>query len=220
MDFPEIARNRKSIRGFIKKNVSRNLILEILTDAHWAPSASNQQPWHFYVLTGFRLEELCQKIYQARMKNKKSYDPSKGKTIPRQYVDRTKNLFKEIRPFINKLGDENRMFIESGSFRFYDAPVVIFITMDTALPRNRFLDIGMAAQNLMLSAYARGLGSCAIALTLLYEEVINQYLDLSDRQETVLSISLGYPDNHFPVNQFRSSRENVSDFITWMGFVE
>jgi len=220
MDISESLRNRTSTRGFHKKKVPQDVLVEILTDALWAPSASNQQPWHFHVLTGSCLEQLCQRIHQARKKNKKTYDPSKGKTIPRQYVDRTKMLFKEIRPCINKLGEENRMFIESGSFRFYDAPAVVFITMHEALPKSRLMDIGMAAQNLMLSANARGLGSCAVALTLLYEDVINAYLNISDDHETVLSICLGYPDNGFPVNQFRSSRESINDVVTWVGFSE
>ena len=105
--------------------------------------------------------------------------------------------------------------IESGSFRFYDAPVVIMLSMHKNLPRSRYMDIGMCVQNLMLSAHARGLGTCAIALTLLYGDVIRTALKIDPELETVLCVSLGYPDETFIMNKFRSSREDLDGFVTW-----
>ena len=219
MDVREALRGRKTIRGFLAQAVPQQLIREILIDAHWAPSSSNQQPWHFHVVTGPALEALCKNIQEARRLKQTSYDPSKGKTIPPEYVDRTKKLFKQIRPFISSLDSDNKSFIESGSFRFYDAPVVIFITIHRSLPKSRYMDIGMAAQNLMLSAHGRGLGTCPIALTLYYADTINACLGIdAKKHETLLSIALGYPDDEFPVNRFRSCREDIDSFITWAGF--
>lgn len=213
-------RSRKTIRGFLKRPVPKGIITEIITDAHWAPSASNQQPWNFHVLAGSPLADLCRAIQTAHQQKRKSYDPSKGKTIPQQYVDRTKRLFKELRPVLSTLGDEHRSFIESGSYRFYDAPVVIFVSTHRHLPASRLMDIGMAVQNLMLSAHARRLGTCAIALTLLYADVIDAALAIDEHHEVVLSVALGYPHEQFPVNSFRSSRDDISGFITWLGFEE
>lgn len=211
-------KDRKTIRGFLDKEVPKKTILEVLTDAHWAPSSSNQQPWHFHVVRGSNLKNLCSAIRSAHQARKKSYDPSRGKTVPAVLVERTRTLFKEMRPFLNRLGEENRSFIESGSFRFYDAPVVIFITLHTALPGSRLMDIGMAAENLMLSAHDKGLGTCAIALTLLYADVINRELKVPDSTETVLSVALGYPDTTCSINEFRSSREDISKVVSWHGF--
>ncbi len=220
MDILEGLRARKTVRGFTDKKVSREVINEILTDAHWAPSASNQQPWYFHALSGKPLSKLCSAIMIARRQEKKTYDPSRGKTIPKEYVDRTRKLFQGLRPFLSSLGDDQRAFIETGSFCFYDAPAVIFISMHKALPETRLMDIGMAAQNLMLSALARGLGTCAVALTLLYADVINSELKIHKDFKTVLCICLGYPDNSFPVNRFRSSRDDIAEFVTWKGFDE
>ncbi|MEI6125625.1 MAG: nitroreductase [Pseudomonadota bacterium] len=218
MDILEAFRERKTVRGYLKKQVPGELIKDILHDALWAPSASNQQPWNFHVITGNPLADLCAKIQEARISKPVSYDPSKGKTIPAEYVERTKILFKGIRPYISLLGDDNKSFIESGSFRFYDAPVVIFLTLHTSMPQSRLIDMGMAAQNLMLSAYARGLGTCAIALTLAYADVIQKALGITEEFSTVLSIALGYQDNDFVINKFRSSRDALEKFVTWKGF--
>lgn len=218
MELTEGLRSRSTVRCFRQQPVGQDIISAILNDARWAPSASNQQPWHFFVLTGEPLAALCASIQSASLEKKAAYDPSKGRTIPPAYVDRTRKLFKEIRPFISGLGDAQRSFIEAGSFRFYDAPVVVFIAMHKSMPHSRLMDIGMASQNIMLSAHARGVGSCAIALTLLYADVIVRELGLSDDLDLVLSIALGYPETASQVNVFRSSREALENLVVWYGF--
>jgi nitroreductase len=218
MELLEGIRTRKTFRGFTAEKVSKEIIQEILLDGHMAPSASNMQPWNFHVLTGTPLSELCDNIEDFHKNKKVLYNLAKDRKIPEKYMQRRNKLFKELRPVISALGDENRQFIESGSIRFYDAPILIFITTDRDLPENKLMDIGMAAENIMLSAHARGLATCAIAYTLLYSEPIKNCLNLTDNTETVLSISLGYPDNSFPINTFRSSREDLNSVIFWQGF--
>jgi nitroreductase len=218
MELVEGIRTRKTFRGFTAEKVSKEIIQEILLDGHMAPSASNMQPWNFHVLTNTPLSELCDKIEDFHKNRKVAYDLAKDRRIPEKYMQRRKKLFRELRPIISSLGDKNHQFIESGSIRFYDAPTVIFITTDCDLPENKLMDIGMAAENIMLSAHARGLATCAIAYTLLYSEPIKNCLNLTDNTETVLSIALGFPDNSFPVNNFQSSREDLNKVIFWQGF--
>jgi nitroreductase len=218
MEVLQALRDRKTIRGFLDKKIPREIIREILLDAHWAPSSSNQQPWRFHVVAGEALARLCENIGRARLERRTSYDPSKGNTIPPEFVERTKQLFKQIRPVIASLEGDNKSFIENGSFRFYGAPAVVFITMHKSLPKSRYMDIGMAAQNLMLSAHCRGLGTCAIALTLYYADTINESLGIdAENNETLLCLALGYPDEDFAVNKFRSGRDDIDGFITWSG---
>lgn len=214
MDTLICLRERKTCRGFLPRPVPADVLNDILTDAAWAPSASNQQPWHFHVIEGRSLHSLNEAVKRAHQEQRRGYDPSKGKTIPPQYVDRTKQLFRGIRPFIAQLGDGNAAFIESGSFRFYDAPSVVLITMHADMPAVRYMDIGMAAQNLMLSAHARALGTCAVALTLMYAAAVKASLGLPDDTLPALFIAVGYPDPDFPVNQFRSGRETLETSLT------
>ena len=51
MEFLEILKSRRSIRHFSNQAVSDELITKILQAAFSAPSAGNQQPWHFVVIT-------------------------------------------------------------------------------------------------------------------------------------------------------------------------
>jgi nitroreductase len=42
--------NRRSVRTYISKEVSRDDIMQLLTAASWAPSGNNLQPWRFSVV--------------------------------------------------------------------------------------------------------------------------------------------------------------------------
>lgn len=50
MELTKSIETRRSIRSFIDKPVPENLINKIIRAAMLAPSAGNQQPWHFIVV--------------------------------------------------------------------------------------------------------------------------------------------------------------------------
>jgi len=50
MDLFEAINNRRSIRKYISKKIDNDLILKIIKAGMQAPSAGNQQPWHFIII--------------------------------------------------------------------------------------------------------------------------------------------------------------------------
>src|SRR5262249_20283434 len=66
MDVYEAVRTRQSVRGFIDRPVPVKLLERVVSAATWAPSGSNIQPWHIYVVTGARLAEL-KRLASARV---------------------------------------------------------------------------------------------------------------------------------------------------------
>jgi len=50
MDAIKAIRNRRSIRKYKSKVVTREQLEVVLQAGRWAPSASNKQPWHFIVV--------------------------------------------------------------------------------------------------------------------------------------------------------------------------
>ncbi|MBU6426183.1 MAG: nitroreductase family protein, partial [Rhodospirillales bacterium] len=54
----EAVRRRMSVRAFLPKPVSRDVVVEILDLARRAPSGGNVQPWRVHVLAGTPLDEL------------------------------------------------------------------------------------------------------------------------------------------------------------------
>jgi len=58
MDFLELARNRYSCRKYDTRPVEKEKLEKILEAGRIAPSAVNNQPWHFFVVTGPGLERF------------------------------------------------------------------------------------------------------------------------------------------------------------------
>ena len=47
MDYEQVVRERRSIRGFQKKPVPKALVRDVLEIAMRAPTSLNTQPWNF-----------------------------------------------------------------------------------------------------------------------------------------------------------------------------
>ena len=52
MDIIELMKQRKSVRHFKPDQPEKQVILDCLEAAAWAPNPTSQQPWKFIVLTG------------------------------------------------------------------------------------------------------------------------------------------------------------------------
>jgi nitroreductase len=218
MDVIKAIDDRISIRGFTEKSVSREVIEQLLNAARKAPSASNQQPWNFVVVTGETRKRLCNDLLEACKKRNKHYDPSWGKTIPPIYLERTKKLLKAIRPHLKEMNQQAVPFLEEGSCLLYGAPVLILVTMDKAHPKSKLVDIGCAVENLVLAAHEKGLGTCIIALILTFEQLIRERLEIADSQALVVGVALGHPDGTLPVNNLRAPKEELTEMTRWVGF--
>jgi len=59
MDCIDQVLNRRSIRRFKNEPVSEQVISKILEAGRCAPSATNQQPWHFVVARDYTEKEAC-----------------------------------------------------------------------------------------------------------------------------------------------------------------
>jgi nitroreductase len=105
-----------------------------------------------------------------------------------------------------------------GSFKYFGAPVAVFVTMDQSLGENYILGIGAAIENLMLLACDRGLGACWIGMALSYSKEIKENLGIPETERIITSFALGYPDNDAPINSFKSSRGSFESFVTWIGW--
>jgi len=58
MEYDEVVLGRRSIRGYQKRPVPRELITQVLDIAIRAPSSLNTQPWNFYVVAGEALDKI------------------------------------------------------------------------------------------------------------------------------------------------------------------
>ncbi len=80
------------------------------------------------------------------------------------------------------------------------AYIIILINRDI-LPEGGEYDIGMAAENIMLSAFEEGIGSCCVGS--INKEKLRNILNVPDYCEIELIIALGYPDEESIAEKMR-----------------
>ena len=209
---------RRSVRAYRQEAPTRDQVMRILEDAHKAPSGSNLQPWEFVVVTGEKLKALRKFSLDLFRRDPRNY-PSSGRKddpVPAGIWERQKVLGRAVKEVVEEMGEEHLSFIMEGSLTYYDAPAVVLVFMDGAFFQDRLIDIGMAVENLILSATGMGLGTCAISMGALYQDEIKKFLGLEERKNLVLGVALGYPAEGSPINEFRSQRAPLDEVCRWL----
>jgi nitroreductase len=167
-DVFEAIYRRRAVRNYSNEPVSRAEIEGVLEAAIMAPSAINAQPWAFVVLQGH--EELARYAREGR--------------------DLLTNTAGNGTPLT--ASNELLQMVSAPNFElFHGAPAVIVIYATNA---NAVAECFLAAQNLMLAAWAMGLGTCPIGLarSLFEQERVKVELKIPPSWSHALAIAVGH----------------------------
>jgi nitroreductase len=169
MNLDEAISGRRTVRSYARAAVDQPLIARLIDAAIQAPSAMNQQPWSFTVV---RDQSMLDRI-SARAKVHVLEELTAG----------AKN-------------DLLRARLAAPDFHiFHHAPVLILIS---ATEQGSWVveDCAMAAENLMLAAFAAGLGSCWVGFAQGYLQTTEgkAILGLPDTWVPAAPIVVGHPD--------------------------
>ncbi|MBI4317485.1 MAG: nitroreductase family protein [Chloroflexi bacterium] len=70
-EFAELARSRRTVRGFQKdRDVPDEMVERILDIARWAPSGGNAQPWEFIVVRDAEMRQRIADLYVKQIQDK------------------------------------------------------------------------------------------------------------------------------------------------------
>ena len=219
MDIKEAIEGRISVRAYQDKPVPKSIITEVLDTARWAPSGTNTQPWKVVVAQGQSKQAITNALLDAARNNVK---PNPDYLYyPEEWVEPFKgrrfqcgmDLYQALD--IKREDKEKRLEASLANYRFFGAPVSLFFFIDKVMNKGSWVDMGMFIQSVMLAARGHGLGSCPQASTSDYPDLVRDILDVSDQYSLICGLSLGYPDDDMPVNQYRTRREDVDSFTTW-----
>lgn len=171
--------SRRAVRKYKPKKVDRDLIEQILEAGRMAPSAHNNQPWKFYMLTDKDDIQTFSKAIRTGI----------VKGILKMGFKRIVKLAFSVLHFPGG-GD----LAKAHDMIFYGAPAVIFITS----PKDNEwagLDVGMCAQNMMLAAKSLGLDSCPVGSAKYVEETkLFSKLRIPAIEQVDLALVVGYGD--------------------------
>jgi nitroreductase len=166
MSIMDALRERRSVRDYKSEAVPRRTIETLIGAATLAPSAMNEQPWHFTVVQDRALLDTISD-------RAKAYMLSSGGPLP----ERLRSMLQERAFHI-----------------FHHAPALIVISAPQTMPW-AVEDCALAAENLMLAAAGEGLGTCWIgfAQSLLATDAGASLLGLPPGFRCVAPIVVGVP---------------------------
>ena len=175
----EAIKKRRSVRFFHSKPVERAKVLTIIEAGNQAPSAGNLQPWRFTIVEDEAIKKLLLGVTLSKWH--KIIDYLKN-TRPDYY----KEIMFESR--YNELEEPKDPI-------YFHAPIILFVIS----LRRHAVDCALACQNIMLSAYSLGLGTCYVGFGAMVTDnaEIRKVLELKD-DEQIHPIVLGYPEEDLP----------------------
>jgi nitroreductase len=177
MTFSEILQKRRAIRDFEEKEIPLKMVEEILRESTLAPSASNNQPCRFAMVS-------CRKTIKALS------DESKANLL-------ADNAEKKIR-----LNPDYVTMLQNENFNvFYNAPCVIYIVGPKSVG-SLDVDCALMASYIMFGAAARDLGTCWVALGAnIRNPQLRAQLGIPEHYRIVAPIIMGYPKTIPPASE-------------------
>lgn len=194
----EAMEQRRSIRAYEDRPVSRELLEEILRAGTLAPSSKNRQPWRFVVVTGQAKAEMLA-VMKAGLEREKT-----APLLPdsRQHLagaERTREIMEQ-------------------------APAVIFVLNPLGLdlyapltPEERIFELcniqsaGAALENMTLAAAELGLGSLWICDVFFAYQELTEWLNA--KGGLLAALAVGYAAENPPPRP-RKSVETVTEWRT------
>ena len=91
------------------------------------------------------------------------------------------------------------------NYEFFGAPTELFIFIHKSLDIWSASDAGLMLENLMLSAHAHGLGTCAQGAVVIWDDVIRKEFEVNMDYRLLTGLAIGYPTDA-SVNSFGAHR--------------
>lgn len=216
MNIIDALRERKSVRAFLNKQVSAEKIIKILQAARHAPSGTNAQPWQVAVVSGNKRKKLIKDLEEAFKKDgigtmDYNYYPLEWhEPYKKRRVSCGAQLYSALN--IDRRDRAGRLEQWVANYRAFDAPVILFFFLDSAMKKGSFLDYGMFLQSVMLAALEEDLATCPQAALGQYPSLVKESLGYAQETILICGMALGYEDKDAPVNNYRTPREEVNVF--------
>lgn len=214
MEFNDVINNRKSIRSFDPhKTVSDELIKKIITSAQRTPSWTNSQPWRVYVATGETLASIkADHLERTQNKVKGNSDLAVihradwGQTM----AENSRVWNAEISDY---LGEAGLAAFSDLQMHLFNAPAVIYLTVERKVSPWMIYDMGAFSQSILLAAANEQVDTIPAYETAKYPDAIRKIVGIPDNEVIIGGIAMGYRSDGM-INQFHAKRSALDHFLT------
>ena len=219
MDVYSAVRTRRSVRRFTDQPVPRQVLERVLAAAVAAPSGSNVQPWHVYVLAGNSLARL-KKTVAGRVAAGDSGDEREFAHYPPElrppYPGRMAALGEILYGSrgIARGDGAGRARIRAENWNCFGAGTALFCYLDRDMPAPRWADVGIYLQTVMLLLRAEGLHSCTQEVWAEYHRSVAEVISPPPERMLFCGMSIGFADPAFTPPRVR--RAPLSETVTFV----
>lgn len=185
METIDSIKTRWSNYKYKNKEISKEVVEDILNCGRLAPSAKNRQPWYFVVTT----EKTKEKITKIMLDK----------------VNKITN-----KDEIKRIGHPCSLLSTANTVKKVPILILIFRPNDIAWAKGDRLSLGACIENMCLRATELGIGSLWILDTVYVEKEIEKITNHED-MELVCGLLLGYPDQ----KPRKKIRRKLKDMMEW-----
>ena len=205
-NFNQLMIERHSVRKFQSKDIPKELLKDIISTSLLSPSWTNSQPWKLYVASGKALEEI-KKIWLSNYEKKVERTPD----IPIAH----RNEFSEISQknmgdLIQTFKDFSKTDIMDYNYIMFNAPTVIYFTLNKGYSKWSTYDLGAISMSLMLAAKDKGIDSIQATSVVVFPDVLRKILKIPDNEDIIIGIALGYEEKCL-ANDYRANKLKIDD---------
>ncbi len=194
----DLLRRRRSVRRYRDEALPEDIIRRIITAGTLAPSALNEQAWHFTVLSDpERLLRIRRRIVAIFRSLLKMLEGRVNRMMLRVMLgSETADMLMEMQPMVERLVEA---YDEQQDCILWDAPTLIVVHSagdDTAVIESSHYAVG----NMMMMATAMGLGTCLVGFVTEAAERdsrLKEYLKVPPDHSVDASLVIGYPAVEF-----------------------
>ena len=210
---------RTSVRAFLPKPIPEEILQNIFQSAQQSPSNCNTQPWQTYVVSGEKKNALSKEILELVASGAEAnpdFDWSvyyEGALKERQY-GAANTLYSALG--IERTNREARHNAMIRNWTFFDAPHVVFFTMEKYLNIMGAVDVGIYAQSLALLLTENGMASCMQGALGQFPDPVRTALNLPEGRGVLFGMSFGYADESAPANNAKTDRVELSTAVTFI----
>ena len=223
MDVSTAVAQRISTRAFKPDPLSEADVRAWLTAAQRAPSGGNTQPWRVIVVTGDAKDEVIGKAAGV-LKDSPAGQPTDRSIYPKDLWEphearrrRVGEMMYEVLD-IPKTDRAARIAWFANNFRFFGAPVAVFIVIDERMGHGQWGHTGMYLQTLALLAEERGWGTCMQECWGILRPMLKKHFGLGESEMVWCGMAVGIPDADHPVNSLRAERADIDEIAVLKGF--
>lgn len=218
MNVSDAVIERRSVRGFLDKEVPMELLKELALKSARAATGGNIQPWHIDIVAGAKMDEL-KEIMRGKLERREKEAPGYD-IYPREMTDATKARTFQIGEImyghlgIPREDKRARAIWFARNFQFFGAPAAYFVTVDRRMGPPQWADLGMYLQNLMLLAVEAGLATCPQECWAVYPDTVEGFIGTPPERMLFCGVAIGYEDVAEAANKTRSPRAPEEEWLT------